>query len=95
MELTKQELLDKVNEITTKFQELQDYVDALTNEVNMDPMTSDYKDVLADDLSDLSYELKSAWEDNISAQMRYAYNDIERLYDDLLNEPEEELPEID
>lgn len=95
MELTKQELLDKVNEIATKFQELQDYVDALTNEVNTDPMASDYKDVLADDLSDLSYELKSAWEDSISAQMRYAYNDIARLYDDLLNEPEEELPEID
>lgn len=95
MELTKQELLDKVNEIATKFQELQDYVDALNNEVNIDPMASDYKDALADDLSDLSYELKSAWEDHISTQMRYAYNDIERLYDDLLNEPEEELPEID
>ena len=79
MEINKQELLDKANAITEKFNELRDYVDAFRAEVAELELSETARDVLGTDLADLSDTLRYFMEDNFGNEMEFLIHDIEKL----------------
>lgn len=79
MEINKQELLDKANTITEKFNELRDYVDAFRAEVAELELSETARDVLCTDLADLSDTLRYFMEDNFGNEMEFLIHDIEKL----------------
>lgn len=79
METNKQELLDKANAITEKFNELRDYVDAFRAEITGLELSEAARDVLGTDLADLSDTLRYFMEDNFSNEMEFLIHDIEKL----------------
>lgn len=97
MEMSKNVLLDKVEDITSSFVRLRDSVDEFCRELEADPETSSYKDTVIDDLESLSQELDDAWDDKLHVHVNHLSADIDRLYDDALRAAdnlEDDLPLI-
>lgn len=91
MELNKQELLDRVDEISNKFNTLQDYVDAFILEAGELEASDTIKDVITADLNDLRDTLRYFKEDHFGNEIHFLSMDINKL-DELEDIDEDELP---